>query len=131
MRGRAALIGGFFKLAVALFGLAVACFGLGFATGGAALAADYDGSTGYRPFTAAPPEGLPCQDPAVRAFPSVWLGHFSGGYSHYAGPGSAIVLDWRDEKLCFPGRRACDHYIQEMRRDYHRPEGEYTCLPIR
>ena len=106
---------------------------LAFATGGVALAADDDpsGGTGYRPFTAAPAAGLPCQDPAVRAFTSVWLGHFSGGTSHYAGPGSAIVLDWHDEKLCFPGRRACDHYIAEMRRDYHRPEGEYTCLPIR
>ena len=88
-------------------------------------------AAGYRPFTAVPAEGLPCQDPAVKAFPAVWLGHFSGGYSHYAGPGSVIVLDWHDEKLCFPGRRACDRYIAEMRRDYHRPEGEYTCLPIR
>ncbi len=117
MRTRAALIG---ALGVAL-------------TSGAALAADYDApnGNGYRPFTAAPPGGLPCEAPAVRAFPSVWLGHFSGGFSHYAGPGSAVVLDWRDEKLCFPGRRACDYYIADMRRDYHRPEGEYTCLPIR
>ncbi len=95
---------------------------------GAALAAD---ASGYRPFTAAPVEGLRCEDPAVKAFPAVWLGHFSGGYSHYAGPGSVIVLDWHDEKLCFPGRRACDRYIADMRRDYHRPEGEYTCLAIR
>ena len=94
---------------------------------GAAHAAD----AAYRPFTAAPAEGLPCGDPAVKAFPGVVLGHFSGGYSHYAGPGSVIVLDWRDEKLCFPGRRACDRYTAEMRRDYHRPEGEYTCLTIR
>ena len=121
MRGRAAS-------ALVAVGALLGALGL---AAGVASAADYDGSTGYRPFTATPPEGLPCEAPAVRAFPSVWLGHFSGGYSHYAGPGSAIVLDWRDEKLCFPGRRACDHYIAEMRRDYHRPEGEYTCLPIR
>ena len=84
----------------------------------------------YRPFTAVP-AGLACGDPAVNAFPSVWLGHFSGGFSHYVGPGSVIVVDWRDEKLCFPDRRACGRYIAEMRHDFHRPEGEYTCLPIR
>jgi hypothetical protein len=86
---------------------------------------------GYRPFTAVPPAGLACEDPAVKAFPSVWLGHFSGGFSHYVGPGSVIVVDWRDEKLCFPDRRTCGRYIAEMRHDFHRPEGEYTCLPIR
>ncbi|VVB49654.1 hypothetical protein RHCH11_RHCH11_03872 [Beijerinckiaceae bacterium RH CH11] len=76
-------------------------------------------------------EGLPCEAPAVQAFDSVWLGHFSGGYSHYLGPGEAIVLDWRDEKLCFQTKASCDRYMRVMRRDFHRPEGYFTCLPIR
>ena len=76
-------------------------------------------------------DGLPCAAPAVQAFSSVWYGHFSGGYSHYLGPGEAIVLDWRDEKLCFPTRASCDRYMRVMRRDFHRPEGYFTCLPIR
>ena len=76
-------------------------------------------------------EGLPCESPEVKAYPSVWYGHFSGGYSHYLGPGESIVLDWRDEKLCFPTRGVCDRYMRVMRRDFHRPEGYFTCLPIR
>ena len=76
-------------------------------------------------------EGLPCEAPAVQAFDSVWYGHFSGGYSHYLGPGESIVLDWRDEKLCFPTKASCDRYMRVMRRDFHRPEGYFTCLPIR
>ncbi len=89
-------------------------------------AADLDGAV-----IAAPVEGLPCDNAAVHAFPSVWLGHFSGGYSHYLGPGQQIVLDYRDEKLCFPSQRSCNRYLAEMRRDFHRPEGYTTCLPIR
>jgi hypothetical protein len=76
-------------------------------------------------------EGVPCEAPIVQGFPSVWLGHFSGGYSHYLGPGESIVLDWRDEKLCFPSRGSCNRYISAMRRGFHRPEGYFTCLPIR
>lgn len=76
-------------------------------------------------------DGVPCQAPVVQSFDSVWLGHFSGGYSHYLGPGESIVLDWRDEKLCFPSRVSCTRYVHEMRRDFHRPEGYFTCLPIR
>ena len=67
----------------------------------------------------------------MKAYESVWYGHFSGGYSHYLGPGESIVLDWRDEKLCFPTRGSCDRYMRVMRRDFHRPEGYFTCLPIR
>ncbi len=83
---------------------------------------------------AAPPqvaEGLPCDAPEVQSYPTVWYGHFSGGYSHYLGPGQSIVLDWRDEKLCFPTHLSCDRYVHEMRRDFHRPEGYFTCLFIR
>ncbi len=86
-------------------------------------AADLDGGVIPAPLA----EGLPCESPAVH----VWLGHFSGGYSHYLGPGQQIVLDYRDEKLCFPSQRSCNRYIAEMRRDFHRPEGYFTCLPIR
>ena len=83
------------------------------------------------PGYAVPEVGVPCDSPVTQSFPAVWLGHFSGGYSHYLGPGSAIVLDWRDEKLCFPSDRSCNAYIKRMRRDFNRPEGYFTCLPIR
>jgi hypothetical protein len=78
-----------------------------------------------------PTVGVACEAPVVQAFPSVWLGHFTGGYSHYLGEGGPIVLDWRDEKLCFPSHASCNRYIAAMRRDFHRPEGYFTCLPIR
>ncbi len=111
--------------ALAVCACAVSAFAV-CAFAGPARAADLDGEV-----LSAPPEGLPCQDPAVQVFPSVWLGHFSGGYSHYLGPGQQIVLDYRDEKLCFPSRISCNRYIAAMRRDFHRPEGYFTCLPIR
>ena len=76
-------------------------------------------------------DGVPCGAPVVQTFDSVWQGHFSGGYSHYLGTGESIVLDWRDEKLCFASRRSCDRYVHAMRRDFHRPEGYFTCLSIR
>ena len=76
-------------------------------------------------------EGVACDGPVAKTFDSVWLGHFSGGYSHYLGEGGPIVLDWRDEKLCFASLKTCRHHIAEMRRDFHRPEGYFTCLPIR
>ena len=76
-------------------------------------------------------EGVPSGSPVVQSFESVWQGHFTGGYSHYLGPGDSIVLDWRDEKLCFPTHRACDRYVHDMRRDFHRPEGYFSCFVIR
>jgi hypothetical protein len=79
----------------------------------------------------APTDGIACDRPEVDGFSSVWRGHFSGGYSHHLGPGLPVVLDWRYETLCFPSKRACDVYIREMRRDFHRPEGYFTCLLIR
>ena len=75
--------------------------------------------------------GVSCDAPEVQSFPTVLLGHFTGGASAYAGPGSSILLDWRDEKLCFPSRKSCDRWIGGMRRDFHHPEGDYTCLTIR
>ena len=86
---------------------------------------------GYSRFPIPPADGVPCESPVAKGFDSVWLGHFSGGYSHYIGVGGPIVLDWRDEKLCFPSQRTCNRYMAEMRRDFHRPEGYFTCLPIR
>ena len=92
----------------------------------AVRAADLSGSPSNAPLV-----GVPCESPEVTVFPSVWLGHFSGGSSYYPGPGQSIVLDWRDEKLCFPTRGSCGRFIAAMRRDFHRPEGYFTCLPIR
>lgn len=91
-------------------------------------AADLDRLGAYR---TSPTDGVPCEAPEVQTFRSVWLGHFTGGYSHYLGPGESIVLDWRDEKLCFPSRGTCNRHVAVMRRDFHRPEGYFTCLPIR
>jgi hypothetical protein len=75
--------------------------------------------------------GVACEGPEAQSFPSVFLGHFSGGASQYSGPGGSIFLDWRDEKLCFPTRRTCNRWVASMRRDFHHPEGYYTCLMIR
>ena len=61
----------------------------------------------------------------------MWQGRFQGGFSHYVGEGGPVVVDWRQERLCFPDRGSCRHYIADMRRDFHRPEGYFTCLPIR
>lgn len=76
-------------------------------------------------------QGVSCEAPEVQAFPDVWLGHFAGGASAYSGAGGSILLDWRDEKLCFPGRRSCDRWVGRMRQEFHHPEGDYTCLAIR
>lgn len=78
-----------------------------------------------------PTEGVPCGAPIVASFPSVWQGRFQGGYSHYVGEGGPVVLDWRQERLCFPDRGSCRRVIADLRRDFHRPEGYFTCLPIR
>jgi hypothetical protein len=61
---------------------------------------------------------------------SVWLGHFSGGRRFEAGNG-LTVIDWRDEKVCFPSRRLCQAWVRGLRRAYRRPEGFWTCLLLR
>ncbi len=61
---------------------------------------------------------------------SVWLGHFSGGRPYSDGYGHTLI-DWRDEKFCFPERRECQAWVRELRQDYHRPEGYWTCLLLR
>ena len=63
-------------------------------------------------------------------WPSVWLGHFSGGRRIGDG-GGQIFIDWRDDKLCFPSRQECQAWIAGLRRAYRRPEGFWTCLLLR
>lgn len=76
--------------------------------------------------------GAPPWSPPVTAqtlpWPSVWLGHFSGGRPDPVFYGR---VDWRDEKVCFASRAQCQAWIKELRRAYHRPEGWWTCLLLR
>ena len=99
-------------------------------------------------FTASPPPGEYLQGPGVPCsigapiwappsttaaelpWRSVWLGHFSGGRPYSDGYGHTLI-DWRDEKFCFPERRQCQAWVRELRQDYHRPEGYWTCLLLR
>ncbi|HET6377681.1 MAG TPA: hypothetical protein VFG05_05160 [Methylocella sp.] len=92
-------------------------------------------------YTEAAAAGVPCNAGApfwapIRAtaamlpWQSVWLGHFSGGRPYPAGNGVTLI-DWRDEKFCFPSRRACDRWIADLRQAYHDPEGYWTCLVLR
>lgn len=82
----------------------------------------------------APPpvvEGVDCAAVPGLPWESVWLGHFSGGDSAYDRNAGQIALNWVDQKLCFPSRRACDQWIGPLRRAYHRPESYWTCLRLR
>ncbi len=112
-------------------GRLTALLGTALLAGAAALPARAADIGAEPPALDLPGEGVPCGAPVVRSFPSVWQGRFQGGYSHYVGVGGPVVLDWRDERLCFPDQSSCKHYIADMRRDFHRPEGYFTCLPIR
>lgn len=104
----------------------------GFATAGFVMATLADAQAADLGIYGAPaPDGVPCDSAEAKAFDSVWLGHFTGGYSHHLGPGLPVVLDWRDEKLCYASRRSCDRALSGMRREFHNPEGYFTCLPIR
>jgi len=81
-----------------------------------------------------PVDGVSCvfQDwgPAISLpWRSVWLGHFSGG--RYERTAEASVLDWKDEKVCFPSKASCGRWISANRHAFHHPEGYWTCLPIR
>ncbi len=67
---------------------------------------------------------------ATLPWPSVWLGHFSGGRPYADGTGRTLV-DWRDEKVCFATRAYCEAWIAELRRSYSDPEGDWTCLFLR
>jgi hypothetical protein len=72
----------------------------------------------------------PMATAAVLPWRSVWLGHFSGGRPYTAGNGQTLI-DWRDEKVCFPARLQCQAWVHSLRRVYHRPEGYWTCLLLR
>ncbi len=109
-----------------------------YATAIAALAAAtpsqaaYPGLSGYA--GGVPADGVSCifEDggPAISLpWRSVWLGHFSGG--RYTRTTEASLLDWKDEKVCFPSQAACSRWIGANRRAFHHPEGYWTCLPIR
>jgi hypothetical protein len=67
---------------------------------------------------------------ATLPWPSVWFGHFSGGRPYSDGTGR-ILIDWRNEHVCFADRSQCKAWIAEMRRSYSEPEGEWTCLFLR
>jgi hypothetical protein len=62
-------------------------------------------------------------------WPSIWLGHFSGGLTPQTTYGQPLV--WKNEHACFPSKVSCDRWIAANRREYHNPEGHWTCLPIR
>ncbi|MDQ6702100.1 MAG: hypothetical protein M3Z96_02815 [Pseudomonadota bacterium] len=81
---------------------------------------------------AACPVGAPVWSPPAATaedlpWASVWLGHFSGGRRFDDGNGQTLI-DWRDDKLCFPSRQKCQAWIAGLRRTYRRPEGFWTCL---
>lgn len=83
--------------------------------------------------------GVVCtlNDPFARAdmaatlpWPSVWLGHFSGGRP-YRDEFGRILIDWHDEKVCFASQAICRAWIGAMRQGYHDPEGYWTCMLLR
>ncbi len=67
---------------------------------------------------------------ATLPWSSVWLGHFSGGRPYSDGDGR-ILVDWRDEKVCFESRTACEAWIAALRPSFSDPEGDRTCLFLR
>jgi len=93
-------------------------------------AVEYSEPTGVPCSVGAPFWAPPAATAAVLPWPSVWLGHFSGGRPYSDGFGQTLV-DWRDEKVCFPSRRECQAWIRDLRQAYHRPEGYWTCLLLR
>ena len=102
-----------------------------------ALAADAPDS----PLATAPHEGVACsigqpfwvpsrETAETLPWPSVYLGHFSGGRPYLAADGRTLV-DWRDEYVCFPSRAQCREWVREFYQAYHRPEGYRACLFLR
>ncbi len=84
---------------------------------------------------AACPVGTPVWAPPAATmedlpWASIWLGHFSGGRHFEDGNGQTLV-DWRDDKLCFPSRQTCQAWIAGLRRANRRPKGFWTCLLLR
>ncbi len=65
-------------------------------------------------------------------FRHVWYGRFSGGrpYENKDAQGR-VLIDWVDQRVCFPSKQSCDAWISQQRREFHHPEGFWTCLPLR
>ena len=93
------------------------------------------------PLATAPHEGVACsigqpfwvpsrETAETLPWPSVYLGHFSGGRPYLAADGQTLV-DWRDEYVCFPSRAQCREWVRDSYRAYHRPEGYRACLFLR
>jgi hypothetical protein len=115
------------------------CFILALSPFAPGLAADLDSFGGE-------PDGVPCQlgnfsgnifnpnQPSAQTLPfaHVWYGHFSGGRP-FEQPGISprVLIDWQDEKLCFASNNHCNAWIARQRREFHHPEGYWTCLPLR
>jgi hypothetical protein len=75
-------------------------------------------------------DGIAC-DASLLPWRSVWYGHFSGGNATYVSNSPAALVDWQDEKLCFPSRHACLRWQRAERRRYSGIYGDWTCLPLR
>ena len=95
-----------------------------------AAAAKYSENPGVPCSIGAPLWAPPVATAAVLPWRSVWLGHFSGGRPYTDSHGRTLV-EWRDDKICFPARQQCQAFVRDMRRAYHRPEGYWTCLLLR
>jgi hypothetical protein len=63
-------------------------------------------------------------------WPSVYLGHFSGGRP-YQVPDGRTLVDWRNEYVCFPTSGQCRAWVRESYKTHHRPEGYRACLLLR
>jgi hypothetical protein len=74
--------------------------------------------------------GIAC-DASLLPWPSVWLGHFSGGTASYVPGAPAASVTWEDKKLCFPSRRECMQWQRAERRQFNGIEGYWTCLLLR
>ena len=90
------------------------------------LAGDY-----VVPADPVPFDGIACADGAPPQWRSVWLGHFQGGISAYDVTVGQTALAWVDRKMCFPSQRTCGAWVRSLRREFHRPIGYFTCLPLR
>src|SRR5665811_356266 len=87
-----------------------------------ALAADF--ADGPRP--TAPREGVACsigqpfwvpskETAETLPWPSVYLGHFSGGRPYLGADGRTLV-DWRDDYFCFPSSAQCRAWVRDSYR---------------
>ncbi len=74
--------------------------------------------------------GIAC-DASLLPWPSVWLGHFSGGSATYVPGAPAASVVWQDQKLCFLSRRECMEWQRAERRQFNGIQGYWTCLLLR